>query len=84
VRESVAAEVRHKGVNMSIDNQTYEIYAIPTLLPCPFCGSQKLELKDIQIPTTSGRKLVRVRCKNCTASGPMEYFDDIKQWNIRA
>jgi len=54
------------------------------LLPCPFCGSKKLELKDIPLPTASGRKLCRVRCKNCTASGPIEYFDDLKQWNLRA
>lgn len=54
------------------------------LLPCPFCGSKKLELKDVPLPTASGRKLCRVRCKNCAASGPMEYFDDIQQWNQRA
>lgn len=56
----------------------------PTLLPCPFCGNEDVELDDQTGPSAAGHAFVW--CDWCEATGPV--FTNtpaaIAAWNRRA
>jgi len=57
------------------------------LKPCPFCGSQELEMVH-ETGKDRYEELVQihwVHCKGCTASGPMARFslEAVEEWNRR-
>lgn len=53
-------------------------------LPCPFCGSTKVELKYCIMD--SGLKVHRVLCHNCLGSGGIDVNEKsaLAKWNHRS
>lgn len=47
--------------------------------PCPFCGSDEIEVSEVDEPSKSGWD--SVECKNCGVEGTGWNVDD---WNKRA
>ena len=51
-----------------------------TILPCPFCGGQ-----DIEVQVEKGCGKYQLWCNDCFCAGPLHLFrpSSIKYWNIR-
>ena len=55
--------------------------ATEALLPCPFCGSLKVEWVDLADESLTGAQFVQ--CNGCEALGPVSRVDAIAAWNRR-
>lgn len=62
------------------------------LLPCPFCGSKKIDLSEVRgfVNGDTSRPFIAAGCDNCHASGPDTEFESIPgyeeslaKWNTR-
>jgi len=69
------------GYNTATDNLRTNPYEMePILLPCPFCGSENVELDHLTEPDD-----YYVRCEDCEVQQIANYLPEraVQRWNTR-
>jgi len=72
-RDYLTGKLAHAGITNAIidflNRAESKDGIMPMLLPCPFCGSTKVEIQH-------GSELCRVRCIECGSRGATSYYTD--------